>query len=91
MSVIDQKPTETIETVTFNLYRDIHKGIRAELFGVTQAAGNIDPADRSARAALADRVANAGDDPRGARRERGPRGPAPDRDVPARRRRSHRS
>jgi Hemerythrin HHE cation binding domain len=57
MSVIDQRPTETIEAVTFNLYRDIHKGIRAELFGVTQAAGNIDPGDRSARAALADRVA----------------------------------
>jgi hypothetical protein len=58
MSVIDRKPTETIEVVTFNLYREIHKGIRAELFGVTQAAGNIDPADRSARAVLADRIAN---------------------------------
>jgi hypothetical protein len=56
MSIIDQKPTETIAAVTFNLYRDIHKGLRAELFGVTHAAGNIDPADRSARVVLADRV-----------------------------------
>ena len=58
MSVIDQQPTQSIETVTFNLYRDIHKGIRAELFGVTQAAGNINPADRTARTALAARITN---------------------------------
>jgi hypothetical protein len=48
----------TVEAVTFNLYRDIHKGIRAELFGVTRAAGNIDPEDRPERAALAERVTN---------------------------------
>jgi hypothetical protein len=41
-----------------DLYRDIHKGIRAELFAVTSAAGSIDPADRSDRAALADHVAS---------------------------------
>jgi hypothetical protein len=58
MTAIDQNPSQTIETVTFNLYRDIHKGIRAELFGVTQTAGNINPADRVARTALAARVTN---------------------------------
>jgi Hemerythrin HHE cation binding domain len=58
MSAIAQKPSQTVETVTFNLYRDIHKGIRAELFGVTLAAGNVDPADRGARNALAARVTN---------------------------------
>jgi hypothetical protein len=58
MSITEQIPAETVSTVTFNLYRDIHKGIRAELFGVTEAAGNLDPTDRAARVALADRVAN---------------------------------
>lgn len=40
-----------------DLYRDIHKGIRSELFAVTSTAGNIDPSDRYDRAALADHVA----------------------------------
>jgi hypothetical protein len=40
-----------------DLYRDIHKGIRAELFAVTSTAGSIDPSDRYDRAALADHVA----------------------------------
>ena len=39
-----------------DLYRDIHKGIRAELFAVTSTAGSIDPSDRRDRAALADHV-----------------------------------
>src|SRR3954471_19235883 len=42
--------------VTLSLYRDIHKGIRAELFGVTGEAGRLDPSDRPARAALATHV-----------------------------------
>lgn len=37
-----------------DLYRDIHKGIRAELFAVTSTAGNIDPSSAADRAALAD-------------------------------------
>ena len=36
-----------------DLYRDIHKGIRAELFALTATAGNIDPDDHGDRAALA--------------------------------------
>jgi iron-sulfur cluster repair protein YtfE (RIC family) len=44
------------ELVTFDLYRAIHKGIRAELFALTESAGTADTADRMARAALADHV-----------------------------------
>jgi hypothetical protein len=42
--------------VTVDLYRNIHKGIRAELFAVTGQAGRIDSADRSERVALAEHV-----------------------------------
>jgi hypothetical protein len=60
MSVIDT-PLATrddlrIAPVTFDLYRDIHKGIRSELFAVTRAAGALDPADESGRLALSQRV-----------------------------------
>lgn len=53
------EPTRTydFDLVTFDLYRDIHKGIRAELFAVTSTAGSVDPTDRCGRAALADHVA----------------------------------
>ena len=44
-----------------DLYRDIHKGIRAELFTVTGTAGNIDPSSRCDRAALADHVMSVAD------------------------------
>ena len=52
------KPTETSrpttwDQVAFTLYRDIHKGIRSELFAVTNAAGAVDPADAVGRADLA--------------------------------------
>jgi hypothetical protein len=39
-----------------DLYRDIHKGIRAELFAVTTSAGSIDPPDRGDRIALFEHV-----------------------------------
>jgi hypothetical protein len=42
--------------VTFDLYKNIHKAIRAELFGTTVQAGQIDPADGAARVELAQRV-----------------------------------
>ena len=44
------------ETVPVDLYRDIHKAIRVELFDATAAAGRIDPADRPARHAHAARL-----------------------------------
>lgn len=45
-----------LRAVTFDLYRDIHKGIRQELFAVTATAGSLDPADRNGRVTLAARV-----------------------------------
>lgn len=45
--------TASLETVTVDIYRDIHKGIRNALFGVTLAAGQVDPGNRDAVAAVA--------------------------------------
>ena len=39
-----------------DVYRNIHKGIRRELFGVTTNAGDLDPADECGRAALSERI-----------------------------------
>ena len=58
MSVIEQAPRGSFEVVTFSLYRDVHKGIRSELFGTTLRAGNVNPSDRAARQALARRVSD---------------------------------
>ncbi|MEZ5143307.1 MAG: hemerythrin domain-containing protein [Acidimicrobiales bacterium] len=44
------------QPVVVDLYRDIHKGLRSELFAVTLEAGRLDPADAAGRAALADQV-----------------------------------
>lgn len=41
----------------FDLYKDIHKAIRLELFGVTLAAGSLDPSVDAGRVELADRIA----------------------------------
>jgi len=43
-------------TVPFDLYRDVHKAIRAWLFEVTAEAGRLDAADRTARVAHAAKV-----------------------------------
>lgn len=50
--------TAALETVTVDFYRDIHKGIRAELFAVTQAAGSVDPGNVEAVGAVAARWRN---------------------------------
>ena len=56
MTVID-RPARSIDSgVTHDLYRDVHKGIRSELFGLTSEAGRLDPGDGTARVALARRV-----------------------------------
>jgi Hemerythrin HHE cation binding domain len=47
--------------VSFDLYRNIHKAIRSELFGTTLAAGSLDPADDKGRVELAERVERIGD------------------------------
>ncbi len=61
MTTIDRPATDLdgvdrSRLVAFDLYRDVHKGIRGELFAITTAAGRTDPADAVARAALADHV-----------------------------------
>ena len=44
-----------LETVSVDMYRDIHKGIRHGLFSVTFEAGQVDPHDQAAVRRLADR------------------------------------
>jgi hypothetical protein len=56
MTVVEQLVLRPFERVALNGYRDIHKGIRAELFALTSAAGSLDPHDRSGRADLARHV-----------------------------------
>ncbi len=56
MTITDQPTVPVPVAVTVDLYRDIHKGIRAELFGATVQAGSLDPSDRPSRLALSDRV-----------------------------------
>ena len=58
MTTIDQYPlapehnVDPTSTLAFDTFRDIHKGVRAELFAVTASAGNTDPSSRQGRAAL---------------------------------------
>jgi hypothetical protein len=47
--------TAALETVSYDIYRDIHKGIRNGLFSVTLAAGEVDPHDAEAVRAVAER------------------------------------
>jgi hypothetical protein len=51
-------PVETagLEVVAFDIYRDIHKGIRRELFGVTEQIGATDPSDDDALERVAERL-----------------------------------
>src|SRR5690606_10727579 len=58
MSTIEATRTTEpgLQPVTFDLYRDIHKAIRAELFALVGTAGAVDPADRCGKAALADHI-----------------------------------
>ena len=65
MSILDQYPPLTPEitvdptsALPFDVYRDVHKGIRSELFAVVGGAGNVDPADTAGRAALGAHVAD---------------------------------
>ncbi len=48
--------SDVFRLVAVDLYRDVHKGIRAELFALTATAGNLAPADSADRAALAEHV-----------------------------------
>ena len=61
MTITEQPTRTTFEIVALDLYRDIHKGIRSELFGVTLEAGRIDPSVRGNRVDLAGRIRSAVD------------------------------
>jgi hypothetical protein len=52
MTLIDL-PATSLAPVTLDLYRDIHKAIRTELFSMTMEAASLDPSQGIARAALA--------------------------------------
>ena len=56
MTITDLPITAVTAPITLDLYKDIHKAIRVELFAVTAEAGRIDPSEVVARAALADHV-----------------------------------
>ncbi|MGV3758585.1 MAG: hemerythrin domain-containing protein [Actinomycetota bacterium] len=58
MTVIDLVPTTVPPAIAVDLYRDIHKGIRAELFALVTEAAALDPAPGVGRAALAAHVAD---------------------------------
>lgn len=56
MTIVQDTATTTasqpLRPVAFDLYRDIHKGIRAELFALTGEAGRVDPSDTCSLVAL---------------------------------------
>ena len=54
--IVEDVSIEIPPMVSFDLYRDIHKAIRNELFAVTSSAGSIDPFDREGRRTHASRV-----------------------------------
>jgi hypothetical protein len=56
VTITDLPITSALAPVTLDLYRDIHKAIRVELFDVTTEAGRLDPSQGLARAALASHV-----------------------------------
>jgi hypothetical protein len=56
VTVIDASAAHIPADMTIDLYRDIHKGIRSELFAVTMTAGRLDPSDRAGRSGLAGHV-----------------------------------
>ena len=58
MTATEARPvsTSSVPPAGADLYRDIHKGIRAELFDITLTAGRIDPANAAAKSALSSHV-----------------------------------
>jgi Hemerythrin HHE cation binding domain len=51
--IIPETNRAAFELVAVDIYRDIHKGIRSELFAVTEQAGRLDSSDGDDRVALA--------------------------------------
>ncbi len=61
MTITEPAVYPPIEPVGFEIYRDIHKGIRTDLFAATTGAGTLDPSDAVGRRAVADHVQRLGD------------------------------
>ena len=55
MTAVDA-PTKALESVTFSLYRDVHKGIRKDLFSLVEQAATVDPSFRSGRVDVAEHL-----------------------------------
>ena len=51
----DNRFDDVADTVTFCLYKDVHKGIRSELFSITELAGRSDSGDLVSCLAVSDR------------------------------------
>ena len=58
MTIVDQPTRTSFQLVTVDLYRDIHKAIRGELFSAVIEAGSLDTSDPTARAAFASHVSS---------------------------------
>ena len=61
MTITDPQLVQPNVSVVVDLYRDIHKAIRTELFDVILTAGRTDPADTPAVTALAAQVGQVAD------------------------------
>jgi hemerythrin HHE cation binding domain-containing protein len=61
MTITDPQLVQPSVSVVVDLYRDIHKAIRTELFDVILTAGRIDPADTPTVTALAAHVGQVAD------------------------------
>ena len=59
MTITETFQVPAIPTITLDLYRDVHKGIRTQLFDLVATAGRTDPSDCVARRSLADSVGTA--------------------------------
>jgi len=55
-TTVTSTPPTDFRMVGLDLYRDIHKGIRAELFALVSSSASLDPADGAGRCALAAHV-----------------------------------
>ena len=58
MTITELPITAVTAPVTLDLYKDIHKAIRVELFAATSEAGRLDPSQGIARGALAAHVSD---------------------------------
>jgi hypothetical protein len=56
VTIVEQPSRTDFELATEDLYRDVHKGIRAELFALVSSAGCLDPSVYESRGELADRI-----------------------------------